>query len=179
MTTQSTADTIARFKESIRRPRSRGPGRRRPRRLPDGVGTAHARRHGVRRQGRDFHHPGERHLGGQPTRDAWDAWDATMCQPSASRAGSAVDAHAGIALIRAAVDVGIGITFLDTAQVYRPFTTEQLVGKPFAPVREQVAIATKFGFRFDDERRTGLRHLLGPPRPPSNGRGGGRGGFVC
>ena len=68
--------------------------------------------------------------------------------------GPAVDEHEGIALIGAAVD--LGVTFFDTAQVYGPFTNEQLVGKALGPVREQVVLATKFGFSFDDDRRTGL-----------------------
>ena len=51
-----------------------------------------------------------------------------------------------IALIRAAVDHGV--TFFDTAQVYGPFTNEDLVGEALAPVRNQVVIATKFGFEF-------------------------------
>ena len=68
--------------------------------------------------------------------------------------GPAVDQHDGVALIGAAVD--LGVTFFDTAQVYGPFTNEQLVGKALRPVREQVVIATKFGFSFDDDKRTGL-----------------------
>ena len=52
----------------------------------------------------------------------------------------------GVALIRAAVDEGV--TFFDTAQVYGPFTNEELVGEALAPVRDQVVIATKFGFAF-------------------------------
>jgi len=48
------------------------------------------------------------------------------------------------ALIRAAVERGI--TFFDTAEVYGPFTNEELVGEALAPVRKQVVIATKFGF---------------------------------
>jgi aryl-alcohol dehydrogenase-like predicted oxidoreductase len=68
--------------------------------------------------------------------------------------GPAVSQQDGIALIRAAVDRGI--TFFDTAQVYGPFTNEELVGKALAPVREQVVIATKFGFSFDSSRSTGL-----------------------
>ncbi len=51
-----------------------------------------------------------------------------------------------IALIRLAVERGI--TFFDTAQVYGPFTNEELVGEALAPFREQVVIATKFGFKF-------------------------------
>jgi aryl-alcohol dehydrogenase-like predicted oxidoreductase len=53
-----------------------------------------------------------------------------------------------IALIRGAVERGV--TLFDTAQVYGPFTNEVLVGKALAPVRDQVVIATKFGFDFDD-----------------------------
>jgi aryl-alcohol dehydrogenase-like predicted oxidoreductase len=68
--------------------------------------------------------------------------------------GSAVDEQDGIALIRAAVD--LGITFFDTAQGYGPFSNEELVGKALAPVREQVVIATKFGFSFDGSSSTGL-----------------------
>jgi len=51
-----------------------------------------------------------------------------------------------ISLIRAAVDRGV--TFFDTAEIYGPFTNEELVGEALAPVRERVVIATKFGFRF-------------------------------
>ena len=51
-----------------------------------------------------------------------------------------------IALIRAAVDRGV--TFFDTAEVYGPFTNEELVGEALEPVRDQVVIATKFGFDF-------------------------------
>ena len=60
----------------------------------------------------------------------------------------------GIEVIRAAVD--LGVTFFDTAQVYGPFANEELVGKALAPVRDQVVIATKFGFHFEDGRSTGL-----------------------
>src|SRR5437660_11382279 len=51
-----------------------------------------------------------------------------------------------IALIRSAVERGI--TLFDTAQVYGPFTNEELVGEALAPVRAQAVIATKFGFKF-------------------------------
>lgn len=68
--------------------------------------------------------------------------------------GAAVDQQDGIALIRAAVDRGV--TFFDTAQVYGPFTNEELVGQALAPVRDQVVIATKFGFSFDGTSSTGL-----------------------
>ena len=58
--------------------------------------------------------------------------------------GPAADKQEMIALIRAAVERGV--TFFDTAQVYGPFTNEELVGEALAPVRDQVVIATKFGF---------------------------------
>jgi aryl-alcohol dehydrogenase-like predicted oxidoreductase len=61
--------------------------------------------------------------------------------------GPAVDKKDGIALIRAAVD--LGVTFFDTAEVYGPFTNEELVGEALQPVRDQVKIATKFGFAPD------------------------------
>jgi aryl-alcohol dehydrogenase-like predicted oxidoreductase len=52
-----------------------------------------------------------------------------------------------IALIRKAVE--LGVTFFDTAEIYGPFINEELVGEALAPVRKQVAIATKFGFKID------------------------------
>ena len=55
----------------------------------------------------------------------------------------------GIALIRAAVERGV--TFFDTAEIYGPYTNEELVGEALAPVRDQVVIATKFGFDLDPE----------------------------
>ena len=55
-----------------------------------------------------------------------------------------------IALIRTAVEHGV--TFFDTAEVYGPFTNEELVGEALAPVREKVVIATKFGFKFGPNR---------------------------
>jgi aryl-alcohol dehydrogenase-like predicted oxidoreductase len=61
--------------------------------------------------------------------------------------GPAVDKKEGISLIRAAVERGV--TFFDTAEVYGPFTNEELVGEALAPFREQVVIATKFGFKLD------------------------------
>src|SRR5690242_2332315 len=61
--------------------------------------------------------------------------------------GPAVDKQTGISLIRAAVDQGV--TFFDTAEVYGPFTNEELVGEALAPYRDQVVIATKFGFKID------------------------------
>jgi len=61
--------------------------------------------------------------------------------------GPAVDKQEGISLIRAAVERGV--TFFDTAEVYGPYTNEELVGEALAPLREQVVIATKFGFAPD------------------------------
>jgi aryl-alcohol dehydrogenase-like predicted oxidoreductase len=58
--------------------------------------------------------------------------------------GPAVDKKEGISLIRAAVERGV--TFFDTAEVYGPFTNEELVGEALAPFRDQVVIATKFGW---------------------------------
>jgi len=61
--------------------------------------------------------------------------------------GPAVDKKDGIALIRAAVERGV--TFFDTAEVYGPYTNEELVGEALAPFRDRVKIATKFGFNID------------------------------
>ena len=77
-----------------------------------------------------------------------------------------------IALIRAAVERGV--TFFDTAEVYGPFTNEELVGEALAPVREQVVIATKFGFDSDRRRAKQPAWTAGPstsarsPRPRSS-----------
>ena len=68
--------------------------------------------------------------------------------------GPAVEKQDGIRLIRAAVERGV--TFFDTAQIYGPFANEELVGEALAPFREQVVIATKFGFNFEDGASTGL-----------------------
>jgi len=60
-----------------------------------------------------------------------------------------------IGFLRAAVDRGV--TFFDTAEVYGPFHNEELVGEALAPVRDDVVLATKFGFAFDaDGRQTGV-----------------------
>lgn len=61
--------------------------------------------------------------------------------------GQALSKADGIALIRAAVERGV--TLFDTAEVYGPYTNEEMVGEALAPVRDQVVIATKFGFRID------------------------------
>jgi aryl-alcohol dehydrogenase-like predicted oxidoreductase len=62
--------------------------------------------------------------------------------------GPAADEQEMITLIRAAVERGV--TFFDTAQVYGPYTNEDLVGRALAPMRDRVVIATKFGFNFDE-----------------------------
>ena len=74
--------------------------------------------------------------------------------------GPAADKQEMIALIRSAVERGV--TFFDTAEVYGPFTNEELVGEALAPLRDQVVIATKFGFNTDSSAAQGL--------PPLNSR---------
>ena len=69
------------------------------------------------------------------------------CMGLSSGYGPATDKSAAIALIRAAVERGV--TFFDTAEVYGPYVNEELVGEALAPFRDQVVIATKFGFRID------------------------------
>src|SRR6195256_4619483 len=61
--------------------------------------------------------------------------------------GPAMDKKEGISLIRSAVERGV--TFFDTAEVYGPFTNEELVGEALSPYRGKVAIATRFGFKLD------------------------------
>jgi aryl-alcohol dehydrogenase-like predicted oxidoreductase len=68
--------------------------------------------------------------------------------------GPAGDRREMIALIRAAVDRGV--TLFDTAEIYGPYTNEDLVGEALAPVRERVVIATKFGFGIVDGKQSGL-----------------------
>src|SRR5436853_2159555 len=63
--------------------------------------------------------------------------------------GPAADKQEMISLIRSAVERGV--TFFDTAEVYGPFTNEELVGEALAPFRGQVVIATKFGFKPADD----------------------------
>src|SRR3954453_22248234 len=62
--------------------------------------------------------------------------------------GPATDKEEAIKLIRTAFERGI--SFFDTAEAYGPFTNEELVGEAVAPFRDQVVIATKFGYRFGD-----------------------------
>jgi aryl-alcohol dehydrogenase-like predicted oxidoreductase len=65
--------------------------------------------------------------------------------------GPATDTQQAVSLIRAAVDRGV--TFFDTAEVYGPYLNEEVVGEALAPVRDQVVIATKFGFTFGDDNK--------------------------
>ena len=89
--------------------------------------------------------------------------------------GPAVDTKEGISLIRAAVERGV--TFFDTAEVYGPFTNEELVGEALVPFRGQVVIATKFGWapNPEDGRASGLPSIAGQstsrkqPRARSSG----------
>ena len=67
--------------------------------------------------------------------------------------GPPADKQKMISLIRTAVERGI--TLFDTAEGYGPFTNEELLGEALAPVRDQVAIATKFGFKFEGDKQSG------------------------
>src|SRR5437667_6002912 len=68
--------------------------------------------------------------------------------------GPPKDKQQMISLIRAAVERGV--TFFDTAEVYGPYTNEELVGEALAPFRHQVRIATKFGFKIENGKQAGL-----------------------
>jgi aryl-alcohol dehydrogenase-like predicted oxidoreductase len=69
--------------------------------------------------------------------------------------GPAADKHEMITLIRSAVERGV--TFFDTAEAYGPFTNEELLGEALAPIRDQVVIATKFGFKYGPKgEQTGM-----------------------
>ncbi len=61
--------------------------------------------------------------------------------------GPPADIQQGIAVLRAAHERGV--TLFDTAEVYGPYTSEELVGQALAPIRDQVKIASKFGFAID------------------------------
>jgi len=77
------------------------------------------------------------------------------CMGMSSGYGPPGDRREMIALIRGAFDRGV--TFFDTAEVYGPYVNEELVGEALAPMRDQVVIATKFGFRLGgDKRESGL-----------------------
>ena len=68
--------------------------------------------------------------------------------------GPAGDKREMISLLRSAVERGV--TFFDTAEAYGPFTNEELVGEALGPVRDQVVIATKFGFKLESGQQRGL-----------------------
>ena len=104
--------------------------------------------------------------------------------------GPAGDKQEMISVIRAALERGV--TFFDTAEVYGPFTNEELVGEALTPFREQVVIATKFGWKLDpntgkqaglDSRPEHIKEdaeasLCGIPRP-SLATAGGFDEFIC
>jgi aryl-alcohol dehydrogenase-like predicted oxidoreductase len=77
--------------------------------------------------------------------------------------GAPPDKQEMISLLRAAVDHGV--TFFDTAEVYGPFTNEELLGEALGPVRDQVIIATKFGFRLDP---SGTKSWIGTDSRPAH-----------
>jgi aryl-alcohol dehydrogenase-like predicted oxidoreductase len=68
--------------------------------------------------------------------------------------GTVVSREEGIAIIRAAVDGGV--TFFDTAEAYGPYLNEEVVCEALGPIRDQVVIATKFGFKFENGKQAGL-----------------------
>jgi aryl-alcohol dehydrogenase-like predicted oxidoreductase len=74
------------------------------------------------------------------------------CMGMSMSYGPPADKQEMISLLRSAVERGV--TFFDTAEAYGPFTNEELVGEALAPIREQVVIATKFGFKLDSNGET-------------------------
>jgi aryl-alcohol dehydrogenase-like predicted oxidoreductase len=77
------------------------------------------------------------------------------CMGMSHGLGPAADPQEMVKLIRAAVD--LGVTFFDTAEVYGPYTNEELVGEALEPLRDQVVVATKFGWDLSgDDSRNGL-----------------------
>ncbi|MGY1808624.1 aldo/keto reductase [Blastococcus sp. SYSU D00669] len=90
------------------------------------------------------------------------------CMGLSESYGPPPDRGEAIALLRAAVDRGV--TLFDTAEVYGPFVNEELVGEALAPVRDDVVIATKFGFAYDaDGRPDGLSSRPGDVRRAAEG----------
>ena len=85
------------------------------------------------------------------------------CMGTTSSYGPAPDRRQMVSLLRQAVE--LGVTFFDTAEAYGPFVNEELVGEALAPFREQVVIATKFGFVIDP---TGERDLDGVDSRPEH-----------
>lgn len=85
------------------------------------------------------------------------------CMSISANYGPPAERDAGIRLIRTAHDQGV--TFFDTAEVYGPYTSEELVGEALAPIRDRVKIATKFGFAIDgtmglDSRPERIRRVI-------------------
>src|SRR5690348_12696107 len=76
------------------------------------------------------------------------------CMGISQSYGQPLERADAIAIIRAAVDAGV--TLFDTAEVYGPYTNEDVVGEALAPVRDHVVIATKFGFNIEHNKMTGL-----------------------
>ena len=87
--------------------------------------------------------------------------------------GPPKDKQEMISLIRAAVERGV--TFFDTAEVYGPFTNEELVGEALSPLRDRVVIATKFGFDTSVDPRAMKGAVAGPEQPAGAYQGGRRG----
>jgi len=85
------------------------------------------------------------------------------CMGMSASYGPAGDKQEMIALLRTAVDRGV--TFFDTAEVYGPFKNEELLGEALSPIRDQVVIATKFGFKLDP---TGERTWVGVDSRPEH-----------
>jgi aryl-alcohol dehydrogenase-like predicted oxidoreductase len=85
------------------------------------------------------------------------------CMGMTSSYGTAPDRQSMVSLLRSAVE--LGVTLFDTAEVYGPFVNEELVGEALAPLRDQVVIATKFGFRLDP---TGERLWTGVDSRPDH-----------
>jgi aryl-alcohol dehydrogenase-like predicted oxidoreductase len=83
------------------------------------------------------------------------------CMGMSASYGLPADRQQMIAMLRTAVDRGI--TFFDTAEIYGPCTNEDLVGEALAPVRDQVVIATKFGFRLNPDGSPGNQGLISHP----------------
>jgi aryl-alcohol dehydrogenase-like predicted oxidoreductase len=83
------------------------------------------------------------------------------CMGMSASYGEPKDKHEMISLLRAAVDRGI--TFFDTAEVYGPFTNEELVGEALSPIRDRVVIATKFGFKLKPNGEPGWLGLDSRP----------------
>lgn len=85
------------------------------------------------------------------------------CMGMSMSYGPAGDKQEMISLLRTAVDRGV--TFFDTAEVYGPFKNEELLGEALSPIRDQVVIATKFGFKIDP---TGERAWIGVDSRPEH-----------